>query len=165
MCVILGFGIKLYLRKVTAPKRPVTVSAFALPFVCVAYAALWFVLYATVNETVFHHDPGIGDGWYTNVGNGYAIDMIDVTDQGIVHPTEGDMNGLNSAGSLSGVRRLQISSPYLFGTQDKDGFKHLGQESEEEDTFFAIDSRDHSKTSLSTEAALRSICVKSRNQA
>ena len=156
---LLGFGIVFYLRKVTQRKRLITTVGFTLPFLCVVYAGLWFFAYYTVNDLVFHHDPGLGDGWYTNIGNGYAIDMIDVTDQGIVHPTMGQMNGLNSAGSIRSIRRLQISSPYLFGTQDSHGFEHLGQQSEEEDVFFSVDTRGRKQTNFVSEANLRAYAL------
>ena len=154
--VLLGFGVRLYLRKVAHPKRLITTFAFTLPFLCVVYAGLWFVTYYAINDLVFHHDPGLGDGWYTNIGNGYAIDMIDVTDQGIiVHPTLGDSNGLNNQEGIDGVRRLQVSTPYLFGTQDLHAFEHLGQKSNEEDVFFVVNTLDHKQTKFSNESDLR----------
>jgi hypothetical protein len=84
--VVLGVATVLYLKSsATSKKKPVAVAA-TLPFIWVAYAAVWFFVYFTVSDLVFHHDPMIGDGWYTNIGNGYAIDMIDVTDQGSFTP-------------------------------------------------------------------------------
>jgi hypothetical protein len=53
----------------------------------------------------------IGDSWYANIGNGYAIGMIDVMDQGVLYPSDGDING---PGAIDGVRRLQIvATKYL----------------------------------------------------
>ena len=55
------------------------------PFGYVAFGGVWFVVYATINGVVFHRDPGLGDGWETPMPNGYALRMIDTTDQGTVY--------------------------------------------------------------------------------
>src|SRR5690348_3393338 len=53
-------------------KRAVTFAA-AFPLICVAYAGVWFIAYAAINDLVFHRDPGLGDSWYTPLPNGYAL--------------------------------------------------------------------------------------------
>ena len=153
--IVLGAGVGLYLRRISGSKWRIIVTAAVFPFACVGFAGVWFFVYAAVSAFVFHHDPMIGDGWYTNIGNGYAIDMIDVTDQGIVHPTSGESNGLNNPDGIRGVRRLQIEPPFLYVSQDSDAFNHLGRNSEAEDNFLAVDMRDHVKTTSSSEQALK----------
>src|SRR5438105_12419257 len=146
IAAVISSGILLaltfwYLRGVQHKPKWILVLVVAFPFICEAYAGGWFIGYAGTNDIVFHHDPMLGDGWYTDIGNGYAIDMIDVTDQGTVHPTGGPDRGLNDPKGVSGVRRLQVAGPRIFGSQDLHGFEHLGQNSTEESSFFAIDTR------------------------
>ncbi len=93
----------------------------------------------------------LGDGWYTPIGTGYAIDMIDVTDHGIVHPL-GDLNG---PGSLDGVRRLQIVGDQIYGSQDTKTFQNFGSGVQREDVFFDLDTKTGKKREFLTEAALK----------
>jgi hypothetical protein len=151
----LGGGTAWYLRSIPHRKGRFIVLAAALPFLCVLFAGIWFIGYFAISDTVFHHDPMIGDSWYTNIGNGYAIDMIDVTDQGIVHPTTGESNGLNNLNGIRGVRRLQISPPFLYIGQDSQGFQHLGSDNANEDTYLAIDMRSQTKQILKSQRDLQ----------
>jgi len=120
----------------------------------VIYAGAWFIAYALINDTVFHRDPMLGDGWYTPIGHGYAIDMIDVTDQGSVHPTMGPDRGLNSPDRVAGVRRMQVAGNYIFGSEDKNWFEDLGKETSNEGKFFAIDTRTHAQREFGSESEL-----------
>jgi hypothetical protein len=126
-----------YLR--TVPIRRVKIARATALFPSPAcYSLVWFVGYAIVNDTVFHHDPMIGDGWYTNIGNGYAIDMIDVTDHAVLH-TEGDSSsGLNGPGAIDGVRRLQIMGDQIYGTRDTKVFLNFGSGLQGEDSFSGL---------------------------
>ena len=153
--LVFGLATRWYLRGTVAGRTRLVVLAAVFPFLCVAYAGAWFVAYAFINDTVFHHDPMLGDGWYTNIPNGYAIDMIDVTDQGTVHPTSGPDNGLNNPEGVSGVRRMQVSGNYIFGAEDKNWFGDLGKETASETGFFAIDTRTRAKKDFVTEDELR----------
>jgi hypothetical protein len=88
------------------------------PFACLAWASAVFVFYAVVNEIVFHRDPGIGDGWTCPLPNGYAIEMIDVTDRGFLYnPKTQDINlGLHeSRDAISDVCELQLAGRYVLG--------------------------------------------------
>ncbi len=152
---ILAAGTAWYLKPVRNGKKRLIALAAVLPFLCVLYAGVWFIGYFAISDAVFHHDPMIGDGWYTDIGNGYAIDMIDVTDQGIVHPTSGDSNGLNNLNGVQGVRRLQINPPFLYIGQDSQGFQHLGSDSTNEDTYLVVDMRNQTKRPMLSQQALR----------
>src|SRR5213593_5214785 len=66
-------------------RRKIIVGAFAFPFICLGWAGLVFVFQAAVNGFLLQRDPGLGDTWYCPLPNGYAITMIDVTDQGWVY--------------------------------------------------------------------------------
>jgi hypothetical protein len=68
--------------------RRLLLTARWFPFVCLAWAGCVFVVYAVVNDTVFHRDPGIGDTWVCLLPNGYTIEMIDVTDRGFLYSRE-----------------------------------------------------------------------------
>jgi hypothetical protein len=124
------------------------------PFACVLFAGIWFVGYAIVNDTVFHHDPMIGEGWYTNIGNGYAIDMIDVTDHAVLHPEGDSTSGLNGPGAIDGVRRLQIVGDQIYGTRDTKVFLNFGSGLQGEDSFFRLDTKTHVRKDFPTEAAM-----------
>jgi len=152
---VLATATYLYLKRQPAHRTRWAVAMAAFPFACVAYSGIWFVGYAAINDIVFHHDPGLGDGWYTDIGNGYAIDFIDVTDQGKVHPTRGADRGLSDPDGISGVRRIQVAGPRIFGSEDRNHFSHLGQESNAETSFFSIDTATHKITRFQTEEALR----------
>ena len=98
------------------------------PFACLGWAAGVFIVYAVVNEIVFHRDPGIGDGWTCPLPNGYAIAMTDVTDRGFLYnPKTQDINqGLHeSRDALSDVCELQLAGRYIFGGTDPDDSKSL----------------------------------------
>ena len=151
---IMVAAIRYYLREVPNGRARIIRFAAILPFACVAFAGIWFIGYAVINDEIFHRDPMIGDGWYAPIGNGYAIDMIDVTDQGYVHPIGGDNNGLNDPGGVSGVRRMQVVGFRVFGSEDKNWFQNEGRERQEEDDFFAVDTRDRAKIEFSSEADL-----------
>jgi hypothetical protein len=88
------------------------------PYACLGWAGAVFVFYAIVNESVFHRDPGIGDGWTCPLPNGYAIGMIDVTDRGFVYnPKTQTIDGVvaESNDALADVCVLQLVGPYILG--------------------------------------------------
>jgi hypothetical protein len=152
--LILFAATSFYLRTQAGKRWRTAGMGALLPFGCVLYAGVWFLGYMTLNDKVFHHDPIIGDGWYTNIGHGYAVDMIDVTDQGTVHPTDGPSNGLNNPDGLHGVRRLQVAGKWIFGSQDTNWFQALGSAIQAEDKFFAINTSDRSHKIFDTQGDL-----------
>ena len=128
-------------RSISGHKRAIMVSAL-FPFVCVAFAGVWFVGYAVINYSVFQRDPGLGDGWQTPLPNGYALMMIDVTDEGTVYnpktlPVSDVVIG--QAVTESGVRKLQVSGTHIFGARDSNYSDHIGQDSIAVDTYFDLD--------------------------
>ena len=112
--------------------------------------------YATISDVVFHHDLMIGDDWHTDMGNGYEISMIDVMDQGVLHPSNTNDGGSNGPGAIDGVRRLQIAGDQIFGTRDTKAFQHFESELQTEDAFFALNTKSHLKKDFPTEASLAS---------
>lgn len=88
------------------------------PFACLFWAGGAFMFYAVVNEFVFHRDPGIGDGWTCPLPNGYALEMIDVTDRGFIYnPKTQKIDGavLASDDALADVCVLQLAGRYILG--------------------------------------------------
>jgi hypothetical protein len=79
---LLMVATRMYMRTVSEGRAKAVRMAGLFPFACVLFAGIWFVGYAVINNIVFHRDPMVGDGWYTDIGNGYSIEMIDVTDHG-----------------------------------------------------------------------------------
>ncbi|HZB87590.1 MAG TPA: hypothetical protein VE291_02930 [Terracidiphilus sp.] len=121
-------------------RRAIIVSAI-FPFACVAFAGVWFICYAVINYTVFHRDPGLGDGWDTPLPNGYALMMIDTTDQGTVYnpKTQGGWDSVGSQNDTEfGVRQLQVSGNRIFGARDSGYFARIGQDSTAVDTYFEV---------------------------
>ena len=129
------FGSMTHVLTRNSPNRKKTVTAAIIfPFACVVFAGAWFIFYAVVNTVAFHRDPGLGDGWETPLPNGYALMMIDTTDQGTVYRAGSDMNS-----GVSGVRLLQVVGPHIYGARDNNYFQHLGQESAVVDAYFELD--------------------------
>jgi hypothetical protein len=122
-------------------RRAVVVSAF-FPFACVLYAGGWFICYSTVNYVVFHRDPGLGDTWETPLPNGYALMMIDTTDQGTVYNPKTQPGGDLVVGrddAVFGVRQLQVSNKLIFGARDSGYFGRMGRDSKIVDSYFELD--------------------------
>jgi hypothetical protein len=152
-CVIAGilYALTYFLTKGAGPRRKKALFASVLfPFLCVAYAGAWFVAYASINSEVFHRDPGLGDSWETPLPNGYALMMIDVTDEGTVYnpKTQGGYGSvMSNDDSEFGVRQLQVSNNLILGARDSDYFKRIGETNypNQVDTFFELDTKKNSK--------------------
>lgn len=145
------FGVVAYfLTNGSGPKRKLAVIASILfPFGCVAFAGAWFITYATLNYTVFHRDPGLGDSWETPLPNGYALTMIDTTDQGTVYnPKTQPVSGgiLGQKDTVFGVRQLQVADHLIFGASDSGYFERIGQDSKLVDTYFELNTATGTQT-------------------
>ena len=139
--IILGGATYALLKHSVDKRKRAALASIAFPFLCVAFAGGWFVVYATTNSTVFHRDPGLGDGWDTPLPNGYALMMIDTTDQGAVYkPMSKWGDGFNESDrKVDGARQLQVSKNLIFGARDTGYFGRLGQESTFVDSYFEMD--------------------------
>ena len=138
-------------------KRAVLIAAL-FPFLCVAFAGVWFVVYDVINDSVFHHDPGLGDSWYTPLPNGYGLMMIDTTDQGVVFnpKTQGGWGSVGSKHDTAfGARQLQIEGKRIFGARDSGYFDRLGKESSAVDTYFELDTDGDSPIEFKSIGQLR----------
>jgi hypothetical protein len=100
------------------------------------------IAYWIINAEVFHRDPGLGDSWETPLPNGFALMMIDTTDQGTVYnpKTQGSEGSVGeSSDAVFGVRQLQVSKNFIFGARDSGYFGRIGQESKFVDSYFELD--------------------------
>ena len=132
--------------------------AILFPFSCVAYAGVWFAAYAIINAEVFHRDPGLGDSWMTPLPDGYALLMIDTTDQGTVYnprtqPVSGSVGNRDDA--VFGVRELQVSGNLIFGARDSGYFDRIGEDSTVVDRYFELNTTTHTHTEFPSLDSLR----------
>ena len=112
-------------------KSPTLTTTDLGPFACLGWVGGVFIFYAVVNEMAFHRDPGIGDGWTCPLPNGYAIEMIDVTDRGFVYnPRTQTISGVVAASNdaLADVCLLQLAGRYILGGAPCQSYEDPGPE-------------------------------------
>jgi hypothetical protein len=158
--VVFGGSTAYLTRGIAKGRRKAIIISGLFPFACLAWAAIVFIFQAVINDRFFHCDPGIGDGWYCQLPNGYKITMIDVTDQGWVsnprtQANEGDIN--DQEDSIFGVQMLQVAGPFILGGVNSQAFKHLGDRNGQINSYFLIDTRTGKRTTLPNYEALRGI--------
>lgn len=135
----------------------------AFPFICLAWAGGVFVTYAIINDLVFHRDPGIGDGFYCPLPNGYRLDMIDVTTRGTIYnpKTQSSWGGTTDQDdTVSDALAAQISGRYiLVGTG---GGHDLPADEEEKccDLYYLLDTKNGQRTRFSDYNSLRDAAFK-----
>lgn len=157
--VLLAVATYLLTRNATSQRKRAVIASGLFPFICVAYAGGWFVTYAVVNYEVFQRDPGLGDSWETPLPNGYALLMIDTTDQGTVYDpkTQAYRGSVTSReDAVFGVRQLQVSGKLIFGARDSGYFDRIGQESKLVDSYFELDTAKYSHAEFKSLDQLRS---------
>jgi len=140
--VTLGVVVRALTKPTVAGRKRVVAVSVIFPFACVVWAGLWFVAYAVINDLVFDRDPGLGDSWQTPLPNGYALMMIDTTDQGTIYnpKTQGGNGSVSSRDdAVFGVRQMQVSRNLIFGARDENYFQRIGQESKVVDAYFEVD--------------------------
>lgn len=156
--VVLGGLAYLLTRRAAAGRKRAVFASALFPFTCVAFAGAWFILYAVINYTVFHRDPGLGDSWETPLPNGYALMMIDVTDEGTVYNPKTQGGGdvvVGQQDTVFGVRQLQVSGVRIFGARDSGYFGRIGQDSAAVDTWFELDTGKGAPVEFKSLDALR----------
>lgn len=147
--IVLGGATAFLTRKITRGRRRVIIAAGLLPFGCLVWAGGLFVFQALVNEGLLHRDPGLGDSWHCPLPNGYALVMIDVTDQGWVYnpKTQPEADGVGEQeDAVAGVRMVQVAGRYIAGGSDTRSFQHLGQNSSDVDSYFLLDTQAGKQT-------------------
>lgn len=88
--------------------------AAAVPYLWLGYFGAAFIVYALWCEEVRGVDPGLGDGWYVPLQNGYSLDMIDTHD----NPTlrEGPI------AILSNLELLGVQGEFVYGRRGFQGY-------------------------------------------
>ena len=140
-------------------------AATIFPFACLAWAGAVFVLYAVVNESVFNRDPGIGDSWTCPLPNGYAIEMVDVTDRGwLYNPKTQDPSGLRTPqwqNAVDDVCVLQVAGRYILGGRNcRDYVPDPPPDRVLVLSYFLIDTTTRERTDFPTYGALRSAAAR-----
>ena len=138
-------------------RKTLIIAAILFPFLCFAWAGAVFVFQAVVNETILHRDAGLGDSWRCPLPNGYALLMIDTTDQGWVYNPKtqpGDGVG-EQEDAIASVRLVQVAGPYILGGSDSHGFDRPENQSSAVDSYFLLDTRTGKRTGYPSYEALR----------
>jgi hypothetical protein len=154
---ILGCVTALLTRGVANGRRKVIIAASLFPFVCLGWGGIMFVFQAVVNEGLLHRDLGLGDTWHAPLPNGYQIMMIDVTDQGWVYnPKTQPGSGVGEReDAVAGVRDVQVAGRYILGATDSKAFERLGQDTNQVDAYFLLDTQLGKRTQFQNYDALR----------
>jgi hypothetical protein len=148
--LILGGAAGFVTRGAQRGRRKVMLAAALFPFVCLAWAGTVFVFQAVINETLLHRDADLGDTRRCPLPNGYALMMIDVTDQGWVYNPKtqsGDSVG-EQEDAVPGVRTVQVAGRYILGASDSKWFGRLGDEGNHVDSFFLMDTQAGKRTTF-----------------
>jgi hypothetical protein len=148
--LVLGSAASFFTRGSCERRRKVIISAILFPFACLAWMGAVFVFQAVVNDSFLHRDLGAGDTWRCPLPDGYALMMIDVTDQGWVYNPKtqpGDDVG-EQADAVAEVRKRQVAGPYILGSL---GLENSGRV----DAFFLMDTRAGTHKTFSNYAELR----------
>jgi hypothetical protein len=150
--VVLGGAIALLTRRVQHWRRTAILAAAALPFLCLAWAGAVFFFQATVNETLFHRDPGLGDTWHTPLPNGYSLVMIDDTDHGSVYNPKTQLPGgvADQEDALFGVRTLHMQGRYIIGGVDSKAGAWSSSNDTRVDSYFLLDTQTNKRTNFPT---------------
>ena len=154
--LVLGGATAFITRGAHKGRRRAILAAGLFPFVCLAWAGTVFAFQAVVNETFLHRDAGLGDTWRCPLPNGYALMMIDTTDQGWVYNPKtqpGDAVG-EQEDAVSGVRTIQVAGRYILGGSDSKWLGRLGDNSGQVDSFFIMDAQSGKRTTLPSYDAL-----------
>jgi hypothetical protein len=154
--VVLGGTAALLTRGVAQGRKRVILATSVFPFLSLGWAGIVFLSQAAVNELVFHRDPGLGDTWQCPLPDGYALLMIDETEQGwVFNPKTQGWDGVaEGEDSISGVRVLQLSGPYILGGRDSHAYQFASKDDYIE-SYFVLDTKAGRHESIPTYEALR----------
>jgi hypothetical protein len=143
-----------YLTRGAGPGRKRLILAVSFfPLVCLGWVGTVFIFQAIINEDVFHRDAGLGDTWECPLPNGYALLMIDTTDQGWVYNPKTQPDGVGEQeDAVSGVMVVQVAQRYIFGGSDS---SWAGESDPRVDSYFLLDTQIGKHTTFSSYDALR----------
>lgn len=150
--LVLGRAAAFLTQGAKGGRRKAILAASLFPFACLGWAGGVFLFQAVVNEGFLRRDPGLGDTWHCPLPNGYALLLIDVTDQGWVYNPKtqpGDDVG-EQEDAVPGVRTVQVSGGYILGGSDSKWFGRLGHDDNQVDLFFLMDTQAAKRTNFSS---------------
>ena len=137
-------------------RKSLILAASLFPLVCLGWAAAVFAFQAVINESILHRDAGLGDTWTCPLPNGYALLMIDTTDQGFVYnpktQPEGGVGEQKDA--IAGVRLLQVAGRYILGGSDSHPFERSENNDQKVDSYFLLDTKIGEHTTFPSYEAL-----------
>jgi len=141
--VVLGSTAAYFTRGAQHGRKKLILAASLFPLACLGWMGVVFVSQAIINEAVLHRDAGLGDTWNCPLPNGYALLMIDTTDQGFVYNPKTQPNGgvAEQQDAIAGVRVLQVAGRYILGGSDSRSFERLENHSEQVDSYFLLDTQ------------------------
>jgi hypothetical protein len=156
---VFGMGTAAATEGVPKGRKKVIVAAAAFPFASLVWFEALLVFEWKINERFFQRDGGIGDEWKCPLPNGYALDMIDQPDRGLLYNPKTQVVGGGLASqpdAPGGVRLLQLAGPYMLGGSDTTWRLqgHLV------DSYFLIDARTGKRADFGTYDALRDAASK-----
>ncbi len=145
-------GVRLVSRWLPASGDPSAIAARtrilhnaqALPYACLAWAAVVFVFQGVVNTEFLGRDVGLGDSAQAPLPNGYALEIIDVTEI-VFNPTTQSPNRIDETQRdvVANVRDLQVSGAKILGRTDSG-------------SYFLMDTRAGTRSDFGDEHTLQS---------
>jgi hypothetical protein len=135
---ILAAVVYAFDRRHGLARRGWVLTAAAVPFVSLGYAAAGFAAYAVYCEVVRDVDLGIGDSWRVPLGHGYRLIMIDTPDQAFVESPTGVQLHM-------GLARIGTTEDLIVG-EDAQGL-------------FVIDGSHQTEHAVAPESGLRGIVL------
>ena len=156
--VVLGSTAAYFTRGAQHGRKKLILAASLFPLACLGWMGVVFVFQAIVNEAVLHRDAGLGDTWNCPFPNGYALLMIDTTDQGFVYNPKTQSNGgvvAERQDAIAGVRVLQVAGRYILGGSDSRSFERLENHSGQVDSYFLLDTQLGKQSRFPNYEALR----------
>jgi hypothetical protein len=155
--LVFGFTAAYLTRGAQHSRKGLILAASLLPLVCFGWVAAVFAFHAVINETVLHRDAGLGDSWECPLPNGYALLMIDTTNQGFVYnPKTQPGGGVGEQDdAIAGVRVLQVSGRNILGGSDSRSFERSDNDTKHIDSYFLLDTQLGKHTNFPSYDGLR----------
>ena len=83
--LVLRLATAYFTRGSQRNRKRLFLAVSLFPSLCLAWMGVVFAFQAFINERFLHQDAGLGDAWRCPLPNGYALLMIDTTEQGFVY--------------------------------------------------------------------------------
>jgi hypothetical protein len=156
--VVLGGTTAFLTRRVPRYRRSAILVACFFPFACFAWTGAVFMFQAFVNEGLLSRDPGLGDTWHCPLPNGYALMMIDLTDEGWVYNPKTQLVPdavSDQDDAVPEVRTLQIAGRYILGGRSARRTMSSEEDGDKVNSYFLLDTTTGKYKTFSTYEQLR----------